>query len=194
MPAERKGAGEFRLHRPTTIHQPLFEPFTLNDNFVKRSREKPSKHVAYVDLSAKAEHWATDSAVAVSNGIRGVYLVPAKVKQNAKRLLTELYGSKSITYRVFALLVYLALREHLPVTRQLIIDKDYTGANVEGTIRNLLLHYLQRDGYAVEAGFFRFAHIKDSRADLLARQVFMREARPTREISWAEVEAVILGK
>jgi hypothetical protein len=95
---------------------------------------------------------------------------------------------------LFALLVYLALREHLPAIRQLIIDKDYTGANVEGTIKNLLLHYLQRDGYAVETGFFRFANIKDSRADLLARQVFMREARPTREISWAEVEAVILGK
>ena len=32
-------------------------------------------HVVYVDLSAKVEHWQTDSAVAVADGFSVTYLV-----------------------------------------------------------------------------------------------------------------------
>ena len=74
--------------------------------------------IVYIDLSAKVEHWNSDSAIAVADGFSASYLVPAKVKQMVRRWVVERYGTKSVKYRVLALFVYLAVRDFMDSIQQ----------------------------------------------------------------------------
>jgi hypothetical protein len=150
-------------------------------------------HVVYVDLSAKAEQFDQDSAVAVSNDTVWVYLVPARVKRQLRVQITTQHGTHNLQYRVLAVLIYATVKPHLSEIHQIVIDRDYTGASTEGTIRNLLLHLLRRDRPDVTAGFVRFENVKGSAADKTARQVFRRKREPERILSFAEIRP-ILGK
>ena len=147
--------------------------------------------VVYVDMSAKVEQWSKNSAVAASNGFSHVCLVPSRVKQKAKGILKERYGDRSIQYRLFAILVYLAIQPNLKHTRQIVIDKDYQGAQVEATIKNLLLDLLYRDDPTITAGFIRFEQAKNSNADRLAKMVFDEKRIPDHVLTFAEIERVI---
>lgn len=150
-------------------------------------------HVAYIDLSAKAEQFSMDSAVAVANEERWVYLVPARVKQQLRRQITTLHGSHHLQYRVLAVLVYVTVRERLAEIHQIVIDRDYTGEETENTIKNLLLQLLRRDRPDVTAGFVRFENVKGSKADKAARLVFSGKRAPDRTLGFAEIQPV-LGK
>lgn len=150
-------------------------------------------HVLYVDLSAKVEHWTKDSAVAVSNDHTRVYLVRGKAKQKARALIKALYGSKSDQYRVLAVLVYLAVRDDLPHLNYVVIDQDYAGGQAEATIKNLLLTLLRRHRPDITAGHIRFAEVRGSRADRLAKQVYDGKVEPDRKVDFSELEALIKG-
>ena len=150
-------------------------------------------HVLYVDLSAKVEHWTKDSAVAVSNDHCRVILVPGKAKQKARALIKSLHGGKSDQYRLLAALVYLVVREDLHQLAYLVIDKDYAGEQAEATIKNLLLTLLRRDKPEVTAGHIRFAEVRGSRADTLAKQVYDGKAEPDHVVRYSELEAVLRG-
>jgi hypothetical protein len=108
--------------------------------------------------------------------------------------LLDLHGRKSVIYRALALFVYVGVRQDLGRIRQLVIDQDYTGPEVEGTIKNLLLHLVRVDRPEVSSGFVQMANVKGTRADRLARQVFAREVPPTQVVTWSEVESIIRRK
>lgn len=149
--------------------------------------------IVYIDLSAKIERWEQDSAIAVCNGTTRVLLVPGRVKQQVRRLLIRRHDRRTTHYRAFALFIYLAVREDLSQIQQLVIDQDYTGASVEGTIKNFLLPLLRRDKPNVTAGFIRFENVAGSNADVFARECFQRKRTPDRTVSFEEL-AAILGK
>lgn len=150
--------------------------------------------IVYVDLSAKVEHWNTDSAIAIADGFSASYLVPAKVKQAVRVRIIELHGTKSVIYRALSLFVYMAVRDHLNNIRHIVIDRDYTGERAEGTIKSILLHLLRRDRPEITAGMIEFANVKGTQADLLARRVFERRVQPLRVFTWKEMEATINRK
>ena len=149
----------------------------------------------YVDLSAKLEQWTLGSAVAMANdlGHQRVYFVPSKVKQKARTLIKELHGSKSLNYRLFATLVYLVIRESLAEIDFIVIDRDYGGATVEATIKNLLLAHIRRDKPDATSGMIRLAQVKGSIADKLAKQVYDRKAKADHVVTIEEV-SILLGK
>jgi hypothetical protein len=147
--------------------------------------------IVYVDLSAKVEQWERDSVVAACNGVARVYLIPGRVKQQLRRWLMSRYRRTSIHYRAFALFVYLAIREDLAAIDQVIIDQDYTGADVEGTIKNLLLDLMRAGKPGVTAGFIRFENVADSTADVYARETFMRKRAPDRTVSFEDLLAIL---
>lgn len=148
-------------------------------------------HAVYVDLSAKAEQWARASAVAMSNDGCRVYLVSGKVKQQARRLIRERHGGKSDQYRLLAALVFLVIRDDLPNISQVVIDQDYAGQQAEATIKNLLLRLIRKVKPDATAGLVRFAEVRGSRADKLAKQVYDGERQPDRVIGWQELEAAL---
>lgn len=151
-------------------------------------------HVLYVDLSAKIEHWTRDSAIAVSNGHSRVYLVTGKTKRKARSLIKSLYGAKVDRYRLLAVLVYLVVRADLEELTYIVIDQDYGGAQIEGTIKNFLLPLLRLDNPSAMANMIRFAEVKGSRADKLAKQTYDGKIVPDRIVKYAELEALLRGQ
>ena len=151
-------------------------------------------HIVYIDISAKIEHWTKDSVVAIANDEARAYLVTGKSKQRARQLIRDLYGSKSASYRLLAILVYLAVKEELAQIRQIVIDRDYSGSQAQATIKSLLLHLLRQEWPATPAGFIRFENVRGSRADTLAKEVFDKLARADRTIRYQEIERVIRGR
>ena len=125
-------------------------------------------HIVYIDLSAKAEQWTQSSAVAITNDLSWVCLVPGRVKQRIRKLLAERHGTKNLQYRVFAAMIYLTLRGRLSVIQQIVIDKDYHGVRAEATIKNLLLAHIRKELPGAKGDLIRFANVKGSEADLLA--------------------------
>lgn len=145
-------------------------------------------HIVYVDMSAKAEQWTQASAVAIANDLSWVCLVPGKVKQHARKLLGQRHGAKNLQYRVFAAMIYLTLRGWLGSIDQIVIDKDYHGAQAEATIKNLLLAHIRKEMPTAGAGLIRFANVKGSEADLLAKRVYDNQAKADRVVSTRELE------
>lgn len=148
-------------------------------------------HIVYVDLSAKAEQWQRDSAIAVSNGVGWTCLVSSDVKVQMRDWLLDRYGYKNIQYRALAVLVCVAVRSRLAQIDYLILDRDYTGKQVEATIKNMLLPLLRLTDRTIHAGFIRFANVKNQRADIWAKEVYDRVRQPDRVVSWAEVQRLL---
>jgi hypothetical protein len=148
-------------------------------------------NTAYIDLSAKVEQWTQASAIAIANDDQcRVYMVPSKVKQQARQLIKQLHGSTSVQYRLLAVLVYLVARESLASLDYLVIDRDYAGDKAEGTIKNLLLDLIHRDKLTATASMIRFDNVKGSRADKLAKQVYDRKIKADREVKWRGVQII----
>lgn len=152
-----------------------------------------SASVVYVDLSANAEQLAQDSAIAVSDGVRWVCLARSKVKRHLAHQLAERYGRRHLQYRLLAVLVYLAVGDHLSEIRQIVIDRDYTGETAENVIKSILFSLVRQHIPDVNPGFVRFDNIKGSRADRLARAVFLGDVKPNTVLTVAEVDR-LLGK
>ena len=148
-------------------------------------------YVVYVDMSAKSEQWSKDSAVAMANGKSKAIWVPARVKQYLRQALVDQYGGKSLEYRVMAILVYFVVRDDLKNISQIVIDRDYTGEQIEATIRNLLLNLLRHDLPNINAKYIRFDNIAGSKADKLARRVYEGKASYESVVTIAELETVL---
>ena len=144
-------------------------------------------HIVYIDLSAKAEQWTQSSAVAITNDLSWVCVVPGRVKQRLRKLLAEQHGTKNLQYRVFAAMIYLTLRGRLSAIQQIVIDRDYQGAQAEATIKNFLLVHIRKELPEAKAGLIRFANVKGSEADLLARRVYEKKAKPDHVVSYREL-------
>lgn len=71
------------------------------------------------------------------------------------------------------------------------VDQDYSGQAAEATIKNLLLAYLRKDKPDIVAGFIRFANVKGSKADTLARRIYQDKAIADRSVSWQELKDIL---
>lgn len=85
-------------------------------------------------------------------------------------------------------MVYLALRGRLSAIQQIVIDKDYHGAQAEATIKNLLLAHIRKELPEAEAGLIRFTNVKGYEVDRLARRVYEGKAKPDHVASYREFE------
>ena len=144
--------------------------------------------IFYVDLSAKLEQWASDSAVAVSDGASWAYLVPSVVKQRARDWLLQRHGRRTVRYRLLATLIYIAVRDDLADVTHVVIDRDYAGPHAEATIKNVLLRLIRREMPTAPAALVQFANVKGRKADELARRVHAGKAQATRVLTWVELE------
>jgi hypothetical protein len=146
----------------------------------------------YVDLSAKVEQWTRDSAVAAANDdLSRILFISSRIKQQARQLSKTTYGPTAVTYRLMVVLIYLAVRESLAMVDYVVIDKDYAGEKIEGTIKNLLLDLIRLDKPSATAGMIRFENVKGSRADRLAKQAYDGKVRPDHSLKYEEVAKLL---
>lgn len=147
--------------------------------------------IVYVDMSAKVEQWNRDSAVAACNDTQRILLVPGRVKQSLRTHLLSGNKRKTAHFRIFALLIFLAVKDDLDTISQIVIDQDYTGHSAEGQIKNLLLSLIRRVRPKTTGGFIRFENVRGHSADVFARQVFTRKRQPTRVVTYEEVLGIL---
>jgi len=143
--------------------------------------------VVYVDLSAKLEQWARDSAVAASNGWSKAYYVPSSVKQRARQVLVERHGRKTVRYRLLAILIFVLLKEEWGKVDQVIIDRDYEGAYAESAIKNVLLRLIRSHVPYAPPDMVQFANVKGSKADEFARQVLAGKVRAAKHVAFDDL-------
>lgn len=153
---------------------------------MRRSRKK-ARHIVYIDLSAKAEQTTLDSAIAVSDGISWVYLVPADAKAMLHEWCKRGRTRHNAKYRALAVLIYVTVRERLPEIDAIVIDQDYTGTQPQAQIKNFLLNFLRQHRDDLDSNFIQFGQIKGSQADRLAKRVFDRKEDPHRTLSWEDI-------
>jgi hypothetical protein len=168
------------------------DPLLLAD----RKAAYAQRFVGYVDLSAKLEQWTKDSIVVLSNGSFTALRITKESKQQARQVLVERYGRRTVRYRLLAILIYLLIQDHLEQIDTLYIDRDYEGAEAEATIKNLLLHLLRRNGYERQASFVHFANVRGSVADTMARRIYLGKESPPTKLTWEAIHTQIqkLGK
>lgn len=148
----------------------------------------------YIDLSAKLEQWAADTVVAMTDGGETVLIVPATVKRAARDWLKEQdrHPRKDAVYvyRLLAGLVALIAGPEIETIDSIVIDDDYPGAGPAAAIKNELIPLLKRRQQAFVGKQVVFQRVKSSRADRLARRVFLSKQREGRAVTLQEIQEV----
>lgn len=147
------------------------------------------RYAVSVDVSAKIEAWDKPSLIAVANDHTRVLLVTAATKQAAARLLAS--GDEPAQYVLMAVLTYLAVWPEIDRLSSITLDRDYSGEVAERRVLRRLLRMLRVRRPKLKASALRMENIAGSQADKLARAAYRGLRRPEREITLAEIEALL---
>jgi len=147
-----------------------------------------------IDQSGKIGDTKVPTVLAFSNGKRSAILIPATVKRECLLSLREQgIAGKTIYMKLFAVGLYLLLKDHIHRFSQIIVDLEYPGRNAE--IKLYLMNLLNRAGFSYDPTTIHFGQVgKKSRAHLAAFEVFVGEKKPDRQITTEEMLAEYLKK
>jgi hypothetical protein len=118
-----------------------------------------------------------------------VLLITAPTKQAAARLLAS--GDEPTQYVLMAMLTYLAVWPEIARLSSITLDRDYSGDVVERIIVRRLLGMFRQHQPKLKGSAVRMENIAGSQADKLARAAYRGQRRPNREITLAEIEALL---
>ena len=92
---------------------------------------------------------------------------------------------------LMAVLTYLAVWPDIDRLSSITLDRDYSGEVAERIIVRRLLVMLKQHRPKLKASAVRMGNIAGSQADRLARAAYRGKRRPDREITLAEIEALL---
>jgi hypothetical protein len=144
------------------------------------------KHTVYIDISAKIEDWTKPSFIAMANGHSRALLVRPDVKVAALNML-QIQGRDKPQFALMAILTYIAIKTDLQHIRGIVLDRDYSGDVAKRTITRRLVELIRRDIPRFKASNIKIDNIEGSKADRLAREVFIGEKQVDGEITLAEI-------
>jgi len=144
-------------------------------------------HYAEVDQSGKMESTSTATVLAFSDGISDSIMIPAAVKRQAIRSLRERGMTGATLYPLlFAIALYLLLRDYTETLALVIIDQEYIGQ--ERIIKAHLMNLMNRHGYDLPAQNVGFRRIgKRSPAHKLALETLRGKRKPGRSIGLGDL-------
>ena len=140
-----------------------------------------------VDQSCKVEETG-DTVLAFSDGLDYVIIIPDKVKKAAFRLLqVERRKTRKVaTIWLFAVCLYLLLRDYLGVIEHVTIDVEYAGRDSD--IKGILLMLIHYEYPAFTKDRISFALVgKKSRAHAKAWTVHKDKSKADKKITRAEL-------
>ncbi|MFQ6057452.1 MAG: hypothetical protein ACE5MB_01050 [Anaerolineae bacterium] len=143
-----------------------------------------------VDQSGKIERTHTDTFLAFSDSLHYVICIPARVKRAGRATLRSKWrrrkGKKSIYIRLFAVGLFLLLKDHLADLGQVVIDIEYTGR--ESDIKGMLLELIRciEPDYPAERITFRRIGKKSS-AHNLAWETHRGKRKPDHTVTEEEI-------
>ena len=139
-----------------------------------------------IDQSIKIEQTNRDTAVAFSNHVSRCALIRAKDKQELQKIFRVAGKRRMFVYRVFAILVFLLIKDYLQKIDTITIDREYLGWEFQ--VKDYLLQEIGKVQPAFEAQRIHFAFIgKRSNAHMLAYQVTRKERKPDQVVTFAQV-------
>jgi hypothetical protein len=144
-------------------------------------------YVVEADQSGRFEFTGQDAAFAYADGIQFSILIPATVRRECIRYLRNRGISGSTLYtKLFAVALFLLLKERIEEFTQVTIDLEYPGKEVQ--IKEYLINLFRRAGYKADPHHIQFRQIgKRSPAHRLALSTFRGEKQPDRKITLAEL-------
>ena len=147
-----------------------------------------------VDQSGKIGDTKVPTVLAFSNGKRFAILIPATAKRECLLALREQgIAGKTLYMKLFAVGLYLLLKDHIHRLSQVTIDLEYPGRNAE--IKLYLMNLLNRAGISYDPTSIHFGQVgKKSRAHDAALGVFIGESEPGRKVTAEEILAEYLKK
>ncbi|NOH04767.1 MAG: hypothetical protein HND47_23755 [Chloroflexi bacterium] len=140
-----------------------------------------------IDQSGKIGDTKVPTVLAFSNGQKYAILIPTTTKRKSLEKLRRQGRSGRFLYsKLFAVGLYLLLKEHIHQLSELVIDVEYPGWNAE--IKLYLLNMLRRRGVTFDTSKIHFRHIgKKSRAHAKAIAVYKKMEEADKTITLDEI-------
>ena len=139
-----------------------------------------------IDQSLKIECTEKDTVVAFSDHIFASILIRAKDKREIQKIFRNINQSKVFVYKLFAVLIFILIKDYLNKITEIIIDEEYPGKN------KIITDSLMREIKNVKPDFDRsniiFQQIgKNSKAHFVAWGVAMNKKLPDRVLGLKEI-------
>jgi len=139
-----------------------------------------------IDQSGKIEDTNKDTVVAFSNNIFGSVLIQARDKREIQKIFRRIGKSRIFIYKLFAILIFLAIKKHIKEIDQITIDIEYP--KWEHLIKDYLLKEIRRVKPDFDAEDISFKAIgKKSKAHSLAYNVFQGKTKPGLEVKFRNI-------
>lgn len=150
-----------------------------------KNKYKPARNKIYkIDQSGRVEYTSHDTIIAFSNGKKKAIKIKAEDKRLLQRYSRDAGKRRVFTYRIFALLIFLLLKNE--EFEELIIDTEYPGRG--DLIKNYLLHDFEGIGRKIEPNAIHFRQIgKNCEAHWHGYYVFKNEREAKIIVSEKEV-------
>lgn len=124
-----------------------------------------------IDQSGKIEDTNRLTVVAYSDGESGSILISGKDKRLIQRFYRDLGQPKIFVYKLFAVLIYVLIKDKLSCFNQIIIDTEYLG--YEKLIRSFIIEIISKQKQKIRKDVFSFHSIGEkSRAHKVAIKSF----------------------
>lgn len=146
-----------------------------------------------IDQSGKVEETAKDTVIAFAdrNDFKRSLKINAREKRKLQKFFREIGRARFYTYKVFAVLIFILIKDYLRKLDRVIIDPEYPGH--EDLIRNLLLQLVQKVNRKFERQTITFKQIgKRSEAHKKAYATFRGKQKPNRIITAKDVLKIIV--
>ncbi len=144
-----------------------------------------------IDQSSKIEYTKRNTVLAFSNGKQKSLLIKAGDKREIQKIFREAGKPDIFTYKTFAILIYLLIKDDLKKIQQIVIDKEYPGK--ESLIKNFLLEILRKHGNNFDPDDISFMLVgKKHPCHKIAINVFRRNAKSDLAVSKKEVLGEII--
>lgn len=143
-----------------------------------------------IDQSGKVEDTSKPTAVAFANGIKKSVLMKGKDKRALEKLFRKNSKRRVFIYRVFALMIFSLIKDHLKSIDTLVIDTEYPGQ--ESLIKNYLLSEVRKQYPSFSSRDIVFKQIgKSSPAHDLAYKTFKGLKNPDRILRVDDIKSLL---
>jgi hypothetical protein len=144
-----------------------------------------------IDQSLKLERTEKDTVVAFSNHIFASVLIKAKDKREVQRIFRQAGEPKTFVYKLFAILIFVLIKNHLSKITQIVIDEEYPGKNK--IITDLLMREISKVKPDFDRSDISFQQIgKKSQAHFVAVGVAINKKLPDKIIKLSEILRFLL--
>lgn len=144
-----------------------------------------------IDQSGKIENTNRNTVIAFSNHKSKSILISAKDKREIQEIFRGIGKGRMFVYRIFAILIFLLIKNFIHKIDEIIVDEEYPGWN--HLIKDFLLREIRRVRPEFETFRVCFKRIgRKSRAHILAYKINTKKRKADVDINVKDVMNYII--